>query len=148
MIPFGECVLKSLKLSTTAFSDFASWKDKAYTRNCLHKTATYELILLCWSKKCITAIHDHGDQNCWVYVLEGTLSEREKKELFELLVAEMLTTPDGQRLLRAFAPDPEVQQSSEVARGGAGEGEPGSGEAVGEPAKLASGAERKRGGST
>lgn len=80
--------------------------------------------------------------------VEGTLSEREKKEHFELLVAEMLTTSAGQRLLRGFAPDPEVQQSSEVARGEDGEGEAGSGEAVGEPAKLVSGAERKRGGST
>jgi hypothetical protein len=76
--------------------------------------------------------------------VEGTLSEREKKELFELLVAEMLTTPEGRRLLRGLAPDPEVQRSEEVARGEAGEGEPG----AGEPAKLAAGAERKRGGNT
>lgn len=87
-------VLNSLKLSTSDLSDFASWKDSAYTRNCLHKTATYELILLCWSKKCITAIHDHGGQNCWVYVLEGTLSERryeknEQQDLVEIKASEL-----------------------------------------------------------
>lgn len=71
--------------------------------------------------------------------VEGTLSEREKKELFELLVAEMLTTPEGQRLLRGLAPDPEVHESEEVARDGAGEG-------AGDATKLAAGAERKRGG--
>jgi hypothetical protein len=79
--------------------------------------------------------------------VEGTLSEREKRELFELLVAEMLTTPEGQRLLRGLAPDPEVQQSEEVAREQAAGGEAEPGESAGDPRKLASGAERKRGGS-
>ena len=76
--------------------------------------------------------------------VEGTLSEREKKELSELLVAEMLTTPEGQRLLRALAPDAEVQQSAEVARGEAGEGEAGG---ASDAPKIASGGGPKRGGS-
>lgn len=77
--------------------------------------------------------------------VEGTLSEREKKELSELLVAEMLTTPEGQRLLRALAPDAEVQQSAEVARGEAGEAGAGSDTASDAP-RAASGSARKRGG--
>jgi hypothetical protein len=85
--------------------------------------------------------------------VEGTLGEREKKELFELLVAEMLTTSAGQQLLRSIASDPEVQQSSEVARDGAGEGEPvagqsATGQGTEERTKLASGGERKRGGNS
>lgn len=80
-------ILNGLQLPKEDFDEFASWCEDGYTRNCVHRTAGYELILLCWSKGCVTPIHDHGGQDCWVYQINGTLTERryEKNEQGELV---------------------------------------------------------------
>jgi cysteine dioxygenase len=90
-------ILKGLRLPKKDFEQFASWCEEGYTRNCVHRTETYELILLCWSKGCVTPIHDHGGQECWVYQVEGNLTEKrfEKNENDELIETESLTLEAG-----------------------------------------------------
>ncbi len=69
-------ILKRLQLQKEDFQKFASWCEEGYTRNCVHRTQSYELILLCWSENCVTPIHDHGGQDCWVYQISGELTEK------------------------------------------------------------------------
>lgn len=45
----------------------------AYTRTCVYRDARFEVLLLNWAPGSISAIHDHGGQQCWMAVLEGCL---------------------------------------------------------------------------
>ena len=68
-------VIKRVDFDRVDLECFMSWRADGYTRNCLAKTDAYELILLCWEPGAKTSIHDHGGEDCWVYQLEGTISE-------------------------------------------------------------------------
>lgn len=45
----------------------------AYTRTCAYQDRRFEILLLNWTPGAVSAIHDHGDQHCWMSVLEGRL---------------------------------------------------------------------------
>lgn len=64
-----------LQIPTEAWQEYASFSKSHYTRNCVARTDKYELLLLCWEKDQITPIHCHNKQECWVYVVEGTVQE-------------------------------------------------------------------------
>jgi hypothetical protein len=44
-----------------------------YTRTCAYRNSGFEIVLLNWAPGASSAIHDHGDQHCWMLVLEGRL---------------------------------------------------------------------------
>jgi len=71
---------RDMDLNASEFSELAFWSKQAYTRNCVVKTDKYELILLCWEPGQVTPIHNHNNQECWVYTVEGELEE----DLFEM----------------------------------------------------------------
>jgi cysteine dioxygenase len=48
-------------------------KSDAYTRTCAYRDARFEVLLLNWAPGAASAIHDHGDQHCWMLVLAGQL---------------------------------------------------------------------------
>ncbi len=48
-------------------------RPSAYTRTCVYRDAQFEVLLLNWAPGSISAIHDHGGQQCWMTVLEGCL---------------------------------------------------------------------------
>jgi cysteine dioxygenase len=68
-------VIKSVAIPFSEFEKHATWNQESYTRNCIARTDTYELILLCWEKKQETPIHEHGGQKCWVYQINGEVDE-------------------------------------------------------------------------
>jgi cysteine dioxygenase len=81
-------ILESMKLPIAEFEKYATWSDSCYTRNCIAENEDFELILICWQKKQFTSIHDHGGEECWVYIIEGdfreniyTESEKEKLQI-------------------------------------------------------------------
>ncbi len=90
-------ILKGLRLQKNDFEQYATWCDNGYTRNCVHRTEGYELILICWSAQCITPIHGHGGQDCWVYQVEGALTEKRfvKNEAEELVETKSMTLEAG-----------------------------------------------------
>ncbi len=45
----------------------------AYTRTRVYRDARFEVLLLNWAAGVASAIHDHGDQHCWMLVLDGQL---------------------------------------------------------------------------
>jgi len=73
-------ILKSMKLPIAEFEKHANWSKTCYTRNCIVENEHFELILICWEKEQITAIHDHGGEECWVYFVEGEFKENVYKE--------------------------------------------------------------------
>lgn len=91
-------ILEHLRLNTENLEKYASWCKGDYTRNCIIRTDTYELILLCWDSQSDTPIHDHGGQDCWVYQVAGELTEirfakNDKGDLEE--TKRMLLKPEG-----------------------------------------------------
>lgn len=69
-----------LSIPIDDFLQYAEWSDDCYKRNCIVETEKYELLLLCWKKGQNTPIHDHGGEECWVYVVNGELQECLYKE--------------------------------------------------------------------
>ena len=53
-------------------SSLASRKG-GYARICAYQDSKFEVLLLNWAPGAASAIHDHGEQHCWMYVLEGCL---------------------------------------------------------------------------
>ena len=79
-------ILKSMQLPKAEFEKFATWSEACYTRNCVFENEAFELILICWEESQITAIHDHGGEECWVYFADGSFreniySQNQNKEL-------------------------------------------------------------------
>lgn len=68
-------IFRSIDIPKNEFDQFCSWSNESYTRNCIIETDSFELILLCWEKGQVTAIHDHGGEECWVYAIDGPFKE-------------------------------------------------------------------------
>ena len=69
-------VLKFLRknpLSRDFLEPYLFFSDVRYTRNLIHKTPGFELLILCWKPGQHTTIHDHGGQRCWMRVEQGCL---------------------------------------------------------------------------
>lgn len=73
-------VLKRIEIPIVEFSKFATWEEGSYTRNCIARRDGFEFILLCWDKGAITPIHGHDNQNCWVFQVAGSVSEKRYRE--------------------------------------------------------------------
>ena len=69
-------ILKDTKIPLGEFTKFTSWKDGDYTRNCIVRTKSFEFIILCWDLNACTPIHGHDDKDCWVYQIDGELTEK------------------------------------------------------------------------
>lgn len=54
---------------------YAQWSTKRYTRNCIIREKDFELILLCWLPGQKTEVHCHGGEECWVYMVDGNITE-------------------------------------------------------------------------
>lgn len=68
-------IAQGMNIPLSDFDAYAHFKDNGYARNCIAKTEAFELILICWKKGNITPIHGHDNQNCWVYQVDGKMTE-------------------------------------------------------------------------
>ena len=68
-------VVKKVRLQASDLEQFYSWKQAHYTRNCAKRRESYELVVLCWEPGQDTPIHCHDKQDCWVYMVEGVITE-------------------------------------------------------------------------
>jgi|SRR5579862_1683623 len=65
------------RLLTAAARSYADWKPSlpvrpgGYTRTCLYYDDRFEVLLLNWSERSSSQLHDHGGQHCWLAVLDG-----------------------------------------------------------------------------
>ena len=51
------------------------WSSDHPTRNCLHKSEEFELLLICWEEGQFTPVHDYNFKEAWVHTLSGKLRE-------------------------------------------------------------------------
>ena len=70
----GDC-LGSARISRSALRPYARYRPDRYTRNLVHRSELFDLIVLCWGPRHHTPIHDHAGQHGWVRVLRGALHE-------------------------------------------------------------------------
>lgn len=70
-----------LDLDPDEFRPYISYSQEGYTRICLARTESYELLLLGWESSQSTPVHEHNEQECWVHFMEGEFTE----ELFHLV---------------------------------------------------------------
>lgn len=68
-------IAKNMHIPTSDFKPYIFWKEDGYSRNCIIKNDDFELILICWKKGHITPIHGHNNQKCWVYQIDGEMTE-------------------------------------------------------------------------
>jgi len=68
-------IAKNMSIPVSDFTQYAYWKEDGYARNCIIKTAAFELILICWKEGDSTPIHGHNNQKCWVYLVDGNMTE-------------------------------------------------------------------------
>lgn len=76
--PRGTRVAELLGGYAEAGEDWRPWtffEEEDYTRNLVHRSRDYELLLLCWNEGQSSPIHDHDGQQCWMAVLEGVVEE-------------------------------------------------------------------------
>ncbi len=87
-------LINKLEIPVNEFEKIATWDKDHYTRNCIARTEDYELLLLCWQAGQETPIHCHNDQDCWVFLIEGSITENQYKnnefEIPVLTVSEMM----------------------------------------------------------
>ncbi len=90
-------ILNALELPIVEFKKYATWSESCYTRNCIVENENFELLLICWDKKQVTEIHDHGGEECWMYFVEGVFRENiyQKNEIEELKVVKTTEFTSG-----------------------------------------------------
>jgi len=55
---------------------FCQYGDEGYQRNQIDVSDTHELVAICWRDGQDTPIHNHGDSQCCVRVLQGCIQEQ------------------------------------------------------------------------
>ncbi|MGC1379485.1 MAG: cysteine dioxygenase family protein [Candidatus Baltobacteraceae bacterium] len=56
-------------------------RPNGYTRICAYRDERFEVVLLNWAPGAASPIHDHGDQHCWMAVLDGRLEVEDFERL-------------------------------------------------------------------
>lgn len=85
-------IAENIKIEPSAFTPYAIWNQDYYSRICIHRTAEYELLLLCWEPGQSTAIHCHNSQECWMLLIEGALTECQFNRDIEKVEETLLST--------------------------------------------------------
>jgi cysteine dioxygenase len=67
--------LAGLTLDQNALLECLCFNERAYQRNLIHSTETYEVLIICWRSRQRSPIHDHGESTCGVLVVEGVATE-------------------------------------------------------------------------
>lgn len=63
------------EISRAHLQPLVNFRKEKYTRNLIHRTDLFDVMILCWPKNKISPVHDHCDQLGWVRVLRGALQE-------------------------------------------------------------------------
>jgi cysteine dioxygenase len=66
-------LMNNIKITKEEVKRYATWNNKKYTRNLIERTSQFELILMCWEPGQQSPIHSYGDEQGWMYVIEGEL---------------------------------------------------------------------------
>jgi cysteine dioxygenase len=68
-------ILERLVISAEEVRVYALFSDKRYARNLVHKTAQFEIMIMCWHAGQRSSIHDHAGSLGGLKILHGALTE-------------------------------------------------------------------------
>ncbi|MFZ1688516.1 MAG: cysteine dioxygenase family protein [Flavobacteriales bacterium] len=54
---------------------FFQWNSRHYTRTCIHRSANFELLVICYEPGQRTSIHDYDSQTAWIHPVMGEVVE-------------------------------------------------------------------------
>jgi cysteine dioxygenase len=66
--------LRGVRIDERTLGPYLSWAPGCYTRNLVHRDASFELIAICWEKDARSAIHDHADSDCAFVLQTGAIT--------------------------------------------------------------------------
>ncbi|MGB3401756.1 MAG: cysteine dioxygenase family protein [Microcoleaceae cyanobacterium] len=72
---YYEKLIQSVNISPESIASYCRWDSQSYTRNLVCQTDIYQLLVLCWQAGQASPIHEHQNQDCWMYVVKGTIEE-------------------------------------------------------------------------
>jgi len=72
---YYEQIVQQIQIPFSELEPLTQWDPNCYTRTCLVRTEKYELLLLCWAPGHFSPIHCHDNQECWMYMLHGSITE-------------------------------------------------------------------------
>jgi cysteine dioxygenase len=64
------------RIAVDDIAPFCQYGDDAYQRNPIERNERHELVAICWRHGQATPIHNHGQSQCCVRVLQGTIEEQ------------------------------------------------------------------------
>jgi len=73
--PRAARLLRAYAGAEDGWRRFALFDTARYARNLVHRSAEFEMMLVCWSEGQESPIHCHAGQHCWMAVLEGSIEE-------------------------------------------------------------------------
>jgi cysteine dioxygenase len=68
-------ILERLVISAEEMRVYSLFSDKRYARNLVHKTARFEIMIMCWHAGQRSSIHDHAGSLGGLKILRGALTE-------------------------------------------------------------------------
>lgn len=68
-------IMKSIDIPEQDFERFYTWNKEHYTRNCLVRNESFELLLICWERGQKSPIHDFDANAAWIHTIRGRLKE-------------------------------------------------------------------------
>jgi cysteine dioxygenase len=68
-------MLERLVVTTAEVQNHARFSDQRYARNLVHKTAAFEIMIMCWHAGQRSSIHDHAGSLGGLKILQGALTE-------------------------------------------------------------------------
>lgn len=69
-------LLAALSPDDAALEPFVHFAPDRYTRTCVHRSARFELLVLCWPAGLRSPVHGHGGSRGFIMVCRGALSTR------------------------------------------------------------------------
>ena len=64
-------LLDGVSVESSTLERYLHFVSGRYTRNLIHRDATFELLALCWDEGTFSPVHNHSGQDCWFMVQEG-----------------------------------------------------------------------------
>lgn len=68
-------ILENFEIDLAELQQYLFWEKGKYTRNCVHLSEKFELLLLCWDENLVTTAHYHAGQQGWLKVIQGKIKE-------------------------------------------------------------------------
>jgi cysteine dioxygenase len=66
--------LRGVRIDERTLTPYLTWVPGGYTRNLVHRDASFELIAICWDEDARSAIHDHADSDCAFVLQTGSIT--------------------------------------------------------------------------